>query len=70
MSCWESKQDEYLCRSSRPKGSLKKFYETFRRIHKKTIFAGMLFLIKLSSVDPDDCINCSERGIGKQNRNL
>ena len=34
--CWDSKQKECLCRSSRPKGSLKKRYEKFRRIHKKT----------------------------------
>ena len=40
---WESKQNECWHRSNRPKGSLKRCYEKFRRIRKKTSVPESLF---------------------------
>ena len=42
-SWWESKQNECLCRSSRPKGSLKKVYGKFGRTHKDSHLCQDLF---------------------------
>ena len=42
-SCRESKQNECLCRSSRPKGSLKKVLEKLPRIHKKHLCLNLFF---------------------------
>ena len=44
--CWESKQNECLCRS-RPKGSLKKISWEISQNSQKNIFAAISFWIKL-----------------------
>ena len=42
-SCWESKQNEGLCRSSRPKGSLKKVLgETSQNSQKTSVPESLL----------------------------
>ena len=47
-SCWESKQNECLCRSSRPKGSLKKvLWEISQNSQKKKNLCRNLFLDKV-----------------------
>ena len=50
-SCWESKENECLCRSSRPKGSIKKVLWEISQNSQKNICARISFLIKLNSVD-------------------
>ena len=49
-SWWNSKQNECLCRSSRPKGSLKKVLWEILQNLQENICAGISFLIKLNSV--------------------
>ena len=50
-SRWDSKQSEYLCRSSRLKGSLKKMLWEILQNSQENICAGISFLIKLDSVN-------------------
>ena len=50
-SCWDSKQNECLCRSNRPKGSLKKLLCEFSQNSQESIRAGISFLIKFNFVD-------------------
>ena len=79
-SWWNSKQNESICWSSRPKGSLKK---TFRRIYKKTSvrISFLVFSCEFCKIckstfpveqhqttaSDNSSINSSERTIGKRN---
>ena len=47
-SWWESKQNQGLCRSRRPKGSLKKVLWEISQNSQENIGAGISFLIKLN----------------------
>ena len=50
-SSWESKQNECLCKSSRPKGSLKKVLWKFSQNSQENMGIGISFKIKLNSLD-------------------
>ena len=51
-SCFDSKQNECLCSSSRANGFLKKVLWEISHNSQKNICAGISFLLKLNSVDP------------------